>query len=66
VLPWSSFWDNNYFVLEWPAFRPFLTSHFVRGGVTGLGGVNLVAGFVDLSLIFASRGPRDVTDGPTA
>jgi len=22
VLPWSTFWDNNYFVLKWPAIRP--------------------------------------------
>jgi hypothetical protein len=66
VLPWSTFWDNNYFVLKWPAIRPFLTNHFVRGGVTGLGGVNLAAGFVDLSLVFASRESRDATDRPAA
>jgi hypothetical protein len=66
VLPWSSFWDNNYFVLQWPAIRPFLTNHFVRGGVTGLGGVNLVAGFVDLSMVLASRESRDATDQPVA
>jgi len=64
VLPWSSFWDNNYFVLKWPTIRPFLTNHFVRGGVTGLGGVNLVAGFVDLSLVFGARASRDATDRP--
>ena len=66
VLPWSSFWDNNYFVLQWPAIRPFLTNHFVRGGITGLGGVNLVAGFVDLSMVLASRESRDATDRPVA
>jgi hypothetical protein len=66
VLPWSAFWDNNYFVVKWPAIRPYLTNDFVRGGVTGLGGVNLVAGFVDLLLVFGSRGSRDATDGPVA
>jgi hypothetical protein len=66
VLPWSAFWDNNYFVLQWPSIRPFLTNHFVRGGITGLGGVNLVAGFADLSLVFASRQSRDATDRPVA
>jgi len=66
VLPWSALWDSNYFVIKWPALRPFLTNHFVRGAVTGLGGVNIVAGFVDLSLIFASRGSRDATDRPAA
>jgi hypothetical protein len=66
VLPWSAFWDHNYFVLMWPTIRPFLTNHFVRGAITGIGGVNLVAGFVDLTLVFASREPRDATDRPAA
>ena len=66
VLPWSAFWDNNYFVLQWPTIRPYLTNHFVRGAVTGLGGVNLVAGFADLSLVFAARESRDATDRPVA
>ena len=55
VLPWSAFWENNYFAEAWPLIRPFLTNNFVRGGVTGLGVVNLVAGFADLALIFAAR-----------
>jgi hypothetical protein len=66
VLPWSAFWDNNYFVLQWPSIRPYLTNHFVRGAVTGLGGVNLVGGFADLSLVFAARESRDATDRPVA
>lgn len=64
VLPWSAFWERNYFVLTWPAIRPFLTSDFVRGGVTGLGAVNVVAGVADLMLVFSSRTRRDITDGP--
>ena len=66
VLPWSTFWDNNWFAFKWPAIRPFLNNHFVRGAITGLGGVNLVAGFVDLTLVFASRERRDATDRPAA
>ena len=66
VLPWSAFWDNNYFVLQWPSIRPYLTNHFVRGAVTGLGGVNLVAGFADLSLVFAARESPDAPARPLA
>jgi hypothetical protein len=62
VLPWSTFWDNNYFVLRWPTIRPLLINHFVRGGITGLGMVNLVAGFADLTLVFPPREPRDATN----
>jgi hypothetical protein len=35
-----------------------VTNNFVRGAVTGLGLVNLFAGFADLALVFASRAPR--------
>ena len=66
VLPWSAFWDRNYFVLAWPALGPFLTNNFVRGAVTGLGAVNLVAGIADLLLVFDMRQQRDVSNGPLA
>lgn len=55
VLPWSSFWDSNYFAEAWPIIRPVVTNNFVRGAVTGLGVVNLAAAFADLALIFGSR-----------
>ena len=61
VLPWSAFWENNYFAEAWPLIRPLLTNNFVRGGVTGLGVVNLVAGFADLALVFAAREHSDET-----
>jgi polyferredoxin len=55
VLPWSAFWEHNYFAETWPALQALLTNNFVRGAVTGLGLVNLFAGFADLSLVFAAR-----------
>jgi hypothetical protein len=48
VLPWSSFWSRNYFVLHWPAISPWLVNDFVRGAITGLGLVNLAAGIADI------------------
>lgn len=59
VLPWSGFWDRNYFASAWPGLRPVFTSNFLRGAVTGLGFVNLYAGFADLALVFAARERRD-------
>ena len=68
VMPWwPALWDHNYFVHNWPAIGPILTNNFFRGAVTGLGLVNLGAGFADLSAIFAARptpGGRDPFDGP--
>jgi hypothetical protein len=67
VLPWSSFWDRNYFALAWPAMRAFLSNNFVRGAITGLGVVNLVAGLADLTLVFATREPDvDASGRPAA
>jgi hypothetical protein len=56
VLPWSGFWDRNYFGAALPGLRPIITNNFVRGAVTGLGLVNLLAGLSELILLFASRG----------
>lgn len=53
---WPAFWEHNYFALAWPELRSFLSNNFVRGAVSGLGIVNLFAGFADLALLFATRG----------
>jgi polyferredoxin len=60
VLPWSTFWERNYFAAAWPTLRPFLTNNFLRGAVTGLGVVNLFAGFAELAFVFAARESQDV------
>ena len=60
VLPWSPFWDRNYFASAWPGLRPIITNNFLRGAVTGLGFVNLFTGFADLAIVFAARERRDV------
>jgi hypothetical protein len=62
VLPWwPAFWEHNYFVLTWPSLRTLLMNNFVRGAVSGLGVVNLCAGFADLALLFAMRGPDEMS-----
>jgi hypothetical protein len=61
VLPWSSFWGRNFFVEHWPALRPFIVNDFVRGAVSGLGVVNLVAGVADLVPVFLTRDPHDAS-----
>lgn len=66
VLPWSTFWERNYFVYFWPLLRPVVTNHFVRGGITGLGFVNVFAGFAELVPVFAVRGSEEVPFGDRA
>ena len=59
VMPWwPPFWEHNYFAMAWPALREFMTNNFVRGAVSGLGVVNLVAGFADLAVLFSPRPPN--------
>jgi hypothetical protein len=55
VLPWSAFWERNYFADLWPGVHDFITNNFVRGGISGLGVVNLAAGLADLARMFSGR-----------
>jgi hypothetical protein len=55
VLPWSGFWESNYFVHTWPWLEPLFVSPFFRGAVTGVGLLNLVAGFGEMSDVFGAR-----------
>ena len=55
LIPWSAFWDRNYFVEAMPALRGWLTNNFVRGAVSGLGVVNLLAALGELADMFSGR-----------
>jgi hypothetical protein len=55
LIPWSAFWDRNYFVEAMPALGILLTNNFVRGAVSGLGVVNLFAALGELADIFSGR-----------
>jgi hypothetical protein len=62
VMPWwPAFWEQNYFALAWPPLRTVLTNNYVRGAVSGLGFVNLFAGFADLALLFTARESGEVS-----
>lgn len=63
VVPWSGFWERNYFAQAWPAFGALAMNHFARGAISGLGFVNLVAGFAEIVPVFAGRPRRDVPIG---
>ena len=62
VLPWSQFWEHNYFAQSWPLLAPLVTNSFVRGGVTGLGFVNLLAGVAERRAERQRGAGRDVVD----
>ena len=55
LVPWSGFWERNYFVAALPALRELLRNNFVRGAISGLGVVNLLMGFSDLTDLLTLR-----------
>ena len=68
LIPWSAFWDRNYFV-EWSeAARAVLTSSYTRGAITGLGLLNIWAALGELGDVFASRKSGDLqsTNNPNS
>jgi hypothetical protein len=47
-LPWSNFWEQNYFLIHFPVFMRFALHPSVRGLVSGLGVLDI---FVALGLL---------------
>jgi hypothetical protein len=37
LVPWSNYWEANYFLNRFPGLIPFLLNPFLRGAVSGLG-----------------------------
>ena len=65
LIPWSAFWDRNYFVEAVPALGVLLTNNFVRGAVSGLGVVNLLAALGELADMFGARAaPQRLPEEP--
>ena len=63
VVPWSMFWDRNYFADALPLVDALISNNFVRGAVSGLGVVNVWMGLIELVSMAASR---DVQRGPSS
>lgn len=65
LIPWSAFWDRNYFGEALPLLGSLLANNFVRGAVSGLGLVNVMAAVGELADMFGSRSRgSSVADAP--
>jgi hypothetical protein len=62
LIPWSAFWDRNYFVEVSSALGGVLTSNYTRGAITGLGLVNVWAALAELADLFGSKSPNHGAD----
>lgn len=55
VVPWSAYWERNYFAQVSPLVQAVVTNNFVRGAITGLGAVNVIAALTDLAALVRRR-----------
>jgi hypothetical protein len=61
-LPWSTFWEQNYFLGHLPqALRMFILHSSFRGIVSGIGILDILVG---ISLIQSKAGPSSVPPRP--
>lgn len=58
VVPWSAYWERNYFADALPMLHAIITNYFFRGAVSGLGLVNLAAAIAELRSLLAGRRMR--------
>jgi len=47
-LPWFWIWENNYILYLYPQLRPLIANYFFKGGVLGLGIVNIMIGIQEI------------------
>lgn len=48
VAPWTNFWNINVFFEAYPSVQDLLASPFIRGAVSGVGGITTLAGLAEL------------------
>lgn len=55
VTPWSDLWDRNYFAASLPLVAALIHNDYVRGAVTGIGLLTVLAGLAELGTVLAGR-----------
>ena len=62
LVPWSPFWERNYFLTAIPALQEIIRNNYLRGAVSGLGVVNLQMGFNELASVLLARRRLETMD----
>ena len=65
MAPWSGFWEHNRFADMHRGIQALVESPFVRGGVSGIGVITVIAGLAELGSALLSR-RREPADPPPA
>lgn len=66
VVPWTVFWERNFFVERVPAVSTITLNPFVRGAISGIGLVCLLAAFAELRAIWQNRPDSSPTAAQSA
>ena len=61
IIPWSELWEGNYLLNYVPTFRPVVLHTVFRGGVTALGGIDILIGASELRHLIRSLRASDRT-----
>ncbi|MFN2444301.1 MAG: hypothetical protein ABR606_01725 [Vicinamibacterales bacterium] len=64
LIPWSAFWDRNYFAGAVPLVKDAISNNYVRGAISGLGLVNIYAALAELSDVLRSRASEEPAAEP--
>jgi hypothetical protein len=48
LVPWTSYWERNYFLEAYPALNSFVLEPAFRGAVSGLGVANIYVGLHEI------------------
>lgn len=62
LIPWSAFWERNYFLETSSLLGGWLKNNYARGAITGLGLVNVWAALAELADLFGGRTPATPSD----
>jgi hypothetical protein len=65
IAPWTNFWNANVFIDASPSLYEVLASPFVRGAVSGVGAITILAGVAELATAITAR-YRDEAAEPKA
>ncbi len=55
LIPWSTFWERNYFGDLVPLVQMVITNNYVRGAISGLGLVNIAFALTEVAAVVAGR-----------
>ena len=58
LLPWTDYWDSNFFLYQYPGLGLLLKNHYLRGAISGLGFMNILLSLESFRHRFSAEASR--------